>query len=185
MAPRGPKPTPTALRPIKGGMAEAERAEEEVAAAAAEPFPDPPDWLLADALDEWNRLGPRLHRAGLLTELDRGPFAAVCQAYGTWAFAEKQMAKVRAREIEAAEDEGKGADAESAGFVSRTAAGNLVHHPLASIASKARAEYVKTCVEFGLTPSSRARIDTDKAKNRGGGNPTKRFFTGRPGSRAA
>lgn len=183
MAPRGPKPAPTSLRPIAGGLKEAEnRGDESV--IDLDPMPSAPDWLLPEAKAEWKRLGPRLHRANLLSAIDRGAFAAVCQAWGTWVVAEKALAAIRKREIAkfaAAGEEG----GEGAGFVSTTAAGNLVHHPIASVAKGARAEYVKTCVEFGLTPSSRARIDTDAAKNRGGGNPRKRFFNRAGGGAAA
>ena len=182
MAPRGPKPSPAALRPIAGGLKAGEARDEAV--VELESMPSAPEWLLPEAKAEWRRLGPRLHRANLLSSIDRGAFAAVCQAYGTWVVAEKALAAIRKRELAKLVADGEDAN-EGAGFVSKTAAGNLVHHPIASVARSARAEYVKTCVEFGLTPSSRARIDTDAAKNRGGGNPARRFFDrDRPAARA-
>lgn len=173
MGVRGPKPKPSALRPIAGGMKAGEARDEGV--VELESMPTPPDWLLPEAKAEWRRLGPRLHRSNLLSSIDRGAFSAVCQAYGTWVVAEKALAAIRKRELDKLAAAGE-TGGEGAGFVSTTAAGNLVHHPIASVARSARAEYVKTCVEFGLTPSSRARIDTDAAKNRGGGNPAGRFF---------
>lgn len=174
MAIRGAKPTPGPLR-VVGDNAKADSIAAETARAKADPMPSPPEWLLQEAKSEWRRLGPRLHAAGLLSALDRGAFAAICQSYGTWVMAEKGLAEIRRKAIAEAKASGEG-DTVGAGFVSKTAAGNLVHHPLASIASKAKADYVKTCVEFGLTPSSRARIDTDSAQNRSGGNPARRFF---------
>ena len=46
--------------------------------------PKPPDFLSAAAKAEWDRLAPELHRLGLLTVLDHGPFAALCQATAMW-----------------------------------------------------------------------------------------------------
>lgn len=168
MGKTGPKPTPIPLR-VVGGQAEGENA------APLDPMPTPPEWLIAEGKAEWRRIGPRLHRLGLLSALDRAAFSALCQAYGLWAFAEKRVAELRQKEIERLAAGGE--DGEDApGLVSKTAAGNLVHHPLASIASKARAEYVKISVEFGLTPSSRARFDPNSAKTKAGGNAASRFL---------
>jgi P27 family predicted phage terminase small subunit len=178
MTKRGPKPAPVALR-VAGGRDTSPESLDQVAAAKAAPMVAPPAWLLPEAKGEWKRLGAKLHALGLLEDIDRGAFSAVCQAYGLWERAEKAIAAARKEAEEKAKAEGGDLESSavlSAGLVRTTAAGNAVHDPLVSIASSARAEYVKVCTEFGLTPSSRARLDTGKAKNRGGGKATGRFF---------
>jgi phage terminase small subunit len=40
----------------------------------------------------------------------------------------------------------------------RTLAGNVIQNPLVGTANRAMADMVKYAVEFGLTPSARARI---------------------------
>lgn len=159
MATRGRKPKPSALRVIEGGAANANEPP------ALSKLPAPPTWLRPEAKAEWKRLGKSLLDLGLLSGIDRAAFAAYCQAVGTWEAAEKALAKM-------AKDE---ADP-MAGLYAKTSNGNLVHHPLGVIASKARAEAVKFAAEFGLTPSSRSRIDTDAAKNKGGADPSAEFF---------
>lgn len=125
--------------------------------------PKAPEWLLPEAKAEWRRLAPRLADMGLLSDFDRAAFTAYCQAWGTVESLEKEAAKLRKKEKDPL-----------AGIATKTAGGNLVHHPLATTIAKARAEMVKIAAEFGLTPSARARLDTDKAKNRGGGARTGR-----------
>lgn len=150
----GPKPRPPNLVAFEGGNSKGKTRGVLVEAS----LPTAPDWLLPEAKAEWKRLGPRLVDKGLLSEFDRATFAAYCQAWGTVAKLEKEAAKRRAKSKDALE-----------GIVSTTSNGNIVHHPLQSTISKARAELLRIAVEFGLTPSARARIDTDAAKQRGGG----------------
>lgn len=166
MAPRGRKPKPTALRVVDGG-----RAIEGVAPPLAR-LPPPPAWLRPEAKAEWKRLGSKLIDLGLLSGIDRATFAAYCQAFGTWEAAEKALL---AMQKEARKDPSIAAP-EMAGLVATTSNGNLIHHPLGVVAQKARLEAVKIAAEFGLTPSSRSRIDTDAAKNRGGADPAEEFF---------
>lgn len=164
MSIRGAKPKPHGLRVVTAGE-EAKAGRIEVSAKV----PTPPDWLLPEAKAEWRRLGQRLADQGLLSDFDRAAFAAYCQAWGTVASLEKESAKLR-----------KESGDPLAGIATKTAGGNIVHHPLATTIARARAELVKIASEFGLTPSSRARLDTDAAKKRGGGRGEKakdRFFS--------
>jgi len=165
MTARGTKPTPSALRVLEGGGQAAGLRGVQVEAN----LPDPPKWLRKEGVAEWRRLGPRLVALGLLSDFDRATFAAYCQAWGTVEALETLAAAMRKKEKD-----------ELAGIVAKTAAGNVIHHPLASTIAKARAEMLRIATEFGLTPSARARIDTDAAKNRGGGGKkttgTSRFF---------
>src|SRR5436190_20764683 len=71
------RPTPPHLRLISGVHRERARVAPRVPAEC----PEPPTWLSAAALEEWNRLGPQLAAAGLLTLLDAVAFGMLCTAY--------------------------------------------------------------------------------------------------------
>jgi P27 family predicted phage terminase small subunit len=99
--------------------------------------PPPPAHLSEYAVREWQRVGPELHRLGLLTVLDETSFAAYCQSYGLWRMAEERLAQ---------EDlmvPGERHD---------------VANPLLKIAAQAARDLIRLGTEFGLTPSARARV---------------------------
>lgn len=100
--------------------------------------PTCPGWLLPEARREWRRLAPELERLALLTGLDRGPFAAYCQA----------VAWVRRCEAIIAEE----------GMVIPGHRGVLRKHPLLSTLNQATASMLAFGREFGLSPQSRTRI---------------------------
>jgi P27 family predicted phage terminase small subunit len=97
---------------------------------------DPPSWLEGYALEHWQALAPFLHQTGRLTMGDRTAFEMLCVDY----------ALIR--------------QAEDAGPLER-----VVRHPRqtsirvdANTADAAKKRYLRWLREFGLTPSSRARI---------------------------
>jgi P27 family predicted phage terminase small subunit len=47
-------------------------------------MPSAPDFLSAEARQEWDRLAPELWRKGLLTALDHAVFEAYCASFGRW-----------------------------------------------------------------------------------------------------
>jgi phage terminase small subunit len=55
----------------------------------ADGVPDCPDWLLPEAKREWKRLAPQLSASRLLTHVDRGQLAAICQTWARYVNAEK------------------------------------------------------------------------------------------------
>ena len=83
----GRKPTPTALKLVKGNPGK--RAVNKAEAVVALSEPTPPAFLCDDAKVEWGRVCSALYAAGLMTELDRAALAAYCAAYGRWAQAAK------------------------------------------------------------------------------------------------
>ena len=94
--------------------------------------PDPPGFLSPAAKAEWARLGPELHRLGLLSALDVMAFAAYCQAYATWCDA-LQLAAANAVDPDA-------------------------QRLLASVARDAMKDMVRLARAFGMTPASRAGV---------------------------
>jgi len=139
----GRKPQPTHLKLLKGNPGRRPLNADEPLPARSLPFP--PDELNLDGKREWLRVADELFRLGMLTGLDRGALAAYCQAYGRWIQAERKLNEM----------------ALSGGFnglLIRGANGQPAYNPLVGIANKAMADVVRYSIEFGMTPSSRSRI---------------------------
>ena len=77
-----------------------------------------------------------------------------CQAFGRWAEAEKKAAL--------------------AGMIVKTKAGGLVQNPYLGIANRAGKQARELLVEFGMTPSSRTRVET--TNHNASNDPKARFF---------
>ena len=100
--------------------------------------PTCPAWLDKDAKAEWRRIANELHDAGLLKFVDRAALAAYCQAWARWMQAELLVQKI--------------------GLVVKTTNGNIIPSPAVGIANVAMRDMIKALREFGMTPSSRARL---------------------------
>lgn len=111
-------------------------------------LPVPPDHLDTYALEEWNRLAPGLHALGIFFDVDRGAFSAYCQAYSRWRHSEEELNKLAEKNPLNA-------------LILKTVSGNFIQQPLIGIANKAMGDLVRYSIEFGLTPSARARITID------------------------
>lgn len=142
----GRKPKPTALKIISGNAGKRKLPEFEPKFDISQPTPPP--FLNDDAKVEWGRMSGLLYDAGVMTEADRAVFAAYCQAYGVWAQAEREIAKLQETSV-------------LNGLILKTKDGNYIQQPMLGIANKARADMVKYAVEFGMTASSRSRIETN------------------------
>jgi len=140
----GRKPKPTGLKLISGnaGKRPLNLAEAEIDLDR----PLPPPHLTDDAKVEWGRVVETLYLAGLMTAVDRAALAAYCQAYGRWAQAERALAEMAAK------------DPTTGGLLIKTSNGNAIQNPLVGIANKAQADLVRYAAEFGMTPSSRSRV---------------------------
>lgn len=140
----GRKPTPTALKLVKGNPGKRALPKAEAVVALSEPTP--PAFLCDDAKVEWGRVCSALYSAGLMTELDRAALAAYCAAYGRWAQAERAINRMAAK------------DELNAALMIKTTSGNAIQNPLVGIANKAKADMVRYAAEFGMTPSARSRV---------------------------
>jgi P27 family predicted phage terminase small subunit len=147
----GRKPKPTALKIIEGNPGKRKLPDLEPRFDPSQP--SPPPFLNDDAKVEWGRVSSLLYDAGVLTDIDRAALAAYCQAYGVWAQAERQIAKLQQ-------------SGDLAGLMMKTKDGNYIQQPLLGIANKARADMIKFASEFGMTPSSRVRVETSGANKR-------------------
>jgi len=115
---------------------------------ASPQLPPPPDILGEDARQEWVRLTPETQALGLLRIADEKCFAAYCQAYGRWVQAERALAVMAV------------SDPQTHALLIKTSNGNVIQNPLVGVANQAARDMVRYAVEFGLTPSARARLAT-------------------------
>jgi P27 family predicted phage terminase small subunit len=142
---RGPKPTPTHLRLLRGNPSKRPiRPEPEP--EIPHDMPEPPPFLGAYGLDEWWTTGPELHRLGLLTALDLQPFAAYCQAFHHFRSATERLNEMAAT------------DPVMAALIVKTRNGGVVQNPLVLTARQCANDMVSYASHFGLTPAARARI---------------------------
>lgn len=137
----GRKPKPTALKELAGNPGKRPLNEREPKPRAA--VPTAPRHLTGEARKEWRRMGRELLALGVLTTVDRAALAAYCVAYARWADAEAQVTKL--------------------GTVVKTANGNLIQNPYLAVANRAMDQMMKAAGEFGMTPSSRSRVQVQQA----------------------
>jgi P27 family predicted phage terminase small subunit len=140
---RGRKPKPTHLKLVTATFRKDRSPKNEPMPELALP-PVPPE-LCDDAKLEWGRVSVELFKLGLLTGIDRAALAAYCAAYGLWARAERLLRKI---EVE------NGAN----GLLAKGSRG-LIAHPLVGISRRAANDMMRFATEFGMTPSSRARVN--------------------------
>jgi P27 family predicted phage terminase small subunit len=85
MGRRGPPPTPTALRLLRGNPGRRPLNQDEPQPPAVDPsLAKCPKWLTGDARELWNRIAPGAIESGLLTVVDLPAFEALCQSYKRW-----------------------------------------------------------------------------------------------------
>jgi P27 family predicted phage terminase small subunit len=155
---RGRKPVPTAQKQLHGNPGRRPLNEQEPQhAVPGAAFDTPPDVLTPHpkAVEEWQRLAPLLRRARQVTEADWSALIALCLEW--------------ARYLEAT------ALIKVAGLVVRTPAGYPMPNPYLAIATRALANCNRLWPELGLTPSSRARVQTIPGMPLGPDDPFSEF----------
>lgn len=138
---RGRKPTPRALKLINGNPGKRPIGRDPDIAPGV---PDCPDHLDPEGRLEWNRIVVALGASGLLAEIDRAALAAYCQAWSRWVGAEVLLKKH--------------------GMIVKSPNGHFIQSPVLPIANKAMEQMKAFLTEFGMTPSSRARLNAPPAK---------------------
>lgn len=137
---RGRRPQPTALKVLRGNPG---RRPLNLNEPRPPPLVDlkPPDWLDTEAVQEWQRMAPKLQQLGLLTEIDIPALATYCQTWSRWKEADSQIQRY--------------------GMVIKGKGGYPVISPFVAVANRAMAHMKSFLIEFGMTPSARARVKTD------------------------
>ena len=132
---KGRKPIPLRIKQLTGNPGKRKLPDEPQFADGAGPAPK---HLSKEAKAEWRAMAPALEAAGLLKCVDRAALAAYCQAYGRWVQAERRIN----------EDN----------MAVKAPSGYPMQNPWLSIANKSMEQMKAFLVEFGMTPSSRARV---------------------------
>ena len=150
---RGPKPTPTSLRILRGNPGRRPLNTSEPKPPAADL--DPPTWLDGAAVEEWRRLAPMLNKLGLLTEVDSQAFAAYCQTWARWREAEDKIKEF--------------------GMVIKGRGGYPIISPFVAVANRAMNQMKAFLIEFGMTPSARSRVTGPGGERDGVDDPFTEF----------
>lgn len=135
----GRRPTPTRLKKLNGNPGRRPLNEREPLLPAG--MPACPPVLQGEAKAEWDRMSVQLLEHGLLASIDRAALTAYCLAWARLVDAEE---KLRAH-----------------GVVVLSPNGFPMQSPYLAIANKALEQMTRMLVEFGMTPSSRARVKTE------------------------
>jgi P27 family predicted phage terminase small subunit len=101
--------------------------------------PECPDHLDETAKREWKRMVKLLLRTRVLTEADGLALANLCQAWSTLVKAQTKL--------------------NESGLLLKTPSGYIQQSPLLGIVNNCTDTVVKLSREFGLTPSSRSRLE--------------------------
>ena len=136
MGVRGPLPTSTSIRSMKGGGL----SRRSLADIPADEFGTAkmPAWLSKEARAFWRRNAPELERRGLLTGLDETSFSVLAES---WARLREMDRKI-----------------EQDGPVIVGPRGGVRIHPLISARSRLQRSVMQDMQSFGMSPASRARI---------------------------
>ena len=132
----GRKPTPTALKLLRGNPGRRPLNEDEPKPAVR--LPRSPDHLSDLAKKEWRRAGRFLLQLGLMSDIDVAAFAGYCAAYGRWAEAERSL--------------------KTSGIMLMSPNGFQIQSPYLAVANKALEQMRSLLSEFGMSPASRSRV---------------------------
>jgi len=109
--------------------------------------PPMPDFLVGDAVAEWNRIVEALIALGWLSKLDLMALATYCQAYGDWLRFQRLIAERNAQSTD-----GLG------GEVQTFKTGAQQTHVLRQLANDAEKRANAAAAQFGLSPLARRNM---------------------------
>lgn len=141
----GPQPTPTSLRLIRGNPSHRplNKGEPEAPAVEVASLPDPPADLSEAARPYWADYAGKLARMRVLTTADLQALCMLCESTATYFDAMRYVRR--------------------AGIIVKAASSDrLITNPYLIEAHKAQAQVLGLLAHFGLTPSSRSRIQREK-----------------------
>jgi len=141
MGKRGPKPTPTPILKLRGTFRKHRSKNEPRTQAEVPPCPE---WLDEQAKNAWGQVTPQLAQMGVLSRIDGNALSRYVTYWSRWKAAEEFLAKHGS--VYPIKDE--------AGKVKC-----LVQVPQVAIAAKLGTLLGRLEAEFGMTPSSRSRIE--------------------------
>ena len=133
----GPKPKPTQLRVLEGNPSRRRLPKNEPQPTGT---PEPPTWLTAKALEEWNNIVPGLSALGIATNLDANFLAVYCDTLTIYRRATGELKRLLSQG-QFLTDEGPAA----------------LESKIRLLADQLR----KQSGELGMTPSSRSKIEVN------------------------
>ncbi|MEV2277858.1 phage terminase small subunit P27 family [Nocardiopsis sp. NPDC049922] len=145
MGKRGPRPTPTNVRLLRGDRRDRVNTDEPM---PADGLPECPDDASPEVREVWDYTVDQLAAMGTATPADRDALRAYCEAVVTHRKACALLAK--------------------SGILIRSAKGGaLVRNPVVQVQRDAAATLRGFAQEFGLTPSARSEIRMARETGRG------------------
>lgn len=169
MGQRGPKPLPSNVHLLRNNPSKKTASQLMDSLQPEIDIPSCPPHLWPEAKKEWKRITVELKRYGLISLLDRAALCLYVQAWAELVHAEKMLKRNMARaakkmeEAEANGQEYTGGD----GMVEVTTNGNMIYSPYWVIANKARTQVDRFLSNFGMSPSSRGRVNPSNHLQRG------------------
>jgi P27 family predicted phage terminase small subunit len=136
---KGRKPKPTLMKALEGNPGHRPLNTKEPRPKSA--VPTCPNHLKGVARQEWTRVTRELHALGILALVDRSALAAYCTAYKDYVRAENTLKKE--------------------GEVLVSDKGVAYQNPWMRIKKQSMDQMVRFGAEFGMTPSSRARVKVE------------------------
>jgi P27 family predicted phage terminase small subunit len=158
---RGPKALPSNVHYLNGNPSKKTAAQLMDSLQPEIEIPGCPPHLLPEARKEWRRITPELKRYGLISKIDRAALVLYVSSWAELVHAEKLLnraiaaAEAKRKEAEARGEEYTGGD----GITMVTSNGNVIYSPYWVIANKARNQVDKFLSAFGMSPSSRGRVN--------------------------
>lgn len=129
---------PTRMKVLEGNPGRRPLPSLEPSPQIEDSVPNPPSHLNIHAKKEWKSMAKKLHRLGLLTEVDHAALAAYCQLYGRWVDAELKLKKT--------------------GILIKAKKGGACYQsPALGIANRCLELMHKFLTQFGMTPCSRTK----------------------------
>lgn len=144
---RGAKPKPTKLKILEGNPGKRPLNKNEP--KPPQEMPACPQWLDKDAKKEWKRVARNLYDMGILSLVDRTALAGYCEAYSRWKRASEALS-----------------DGFTYEYVNHQFQIKRDTKPEVQIVRDALNQVRQFCAEFGLTPSSRARMAIPSTKGK-------------------
>jgi len=151
---RGRKPKPTYLRILEGNRSRRPLNENEPKVKAG--LPEPPKFLMGEALAEWRRVADELVALGIMAKAYRAALAAYCQAWARWVEAEGHL-----------KDEA---------MIYKTSTGYPVINPWWTVSNRAQEKMETFLTHFGLSPAAMSRIKGAENQAEDKKDPAARFF---------
>lgn len=144
---RGPAPRATHLKLLDNVRADRVNANEPV---PAQRNVVPPEWLVGEAREIWDRLAPDMHDRGLLTDWDCDTFGNLCDAIARRNRAVRLIAK-----------SGEIVKAPVYDRNGKPTGHRLVRNPALLTLDAADAQVLRYSARFGLTPADRANVHVE------------------------